>query len=279
MLVADWLSHHVPGNPLPQLRATDERWRQWRTLGAQQSHPNKPVVTEQSSLLGSIDWDVVICGSTLGILLGTVLVQQGWRVAILERGELRGRQQEWNTSRHELQVLVELELLSSEQLEAAIASEFNPNRIAFEGGPEFWVRDVLNVGVNPVYLLECLKQRFLQQGGHLLEHTAFERVILHPDGICLKAGGQTLTAKLMLDAMGHQSPVVAQARGTQQPDAACLVVGTCAQGIPKGTTGDLMVSLSGIEQGNQFFGKPSPLATVGPLTCLLTQTLHPSSPA
>jgi lycopene cyclase CruP len=272
MLVADWLSHHVPGNPLPQLRATDERWRQWRTLGTQRSHshPNKPpVVTEQSSLLGSIDWDVVICGGTLGILLGTVLAQQGWRVAILERGKLQGRQQEWNTSRHELQVLVELELLSSEQLEAAITSEFNPNRIAFEGGPEFWVRDVLNVGVSPVDLLECLKQRFLQQGGHLLEHTAFERVIFHPDGICLKAGGQTLTAKLMLDAMGHQSPVVAQARGTQQPDAVCLVVGTCAQGIPKGMTGDLMVSLSGIEQGNQFFWEAFP-ARDGRTTYLFT---------
>jgi lycopene cyclase CruP len=266
MLVVDWLSQDVPGNPLPQLRATDQRWQQWRS----QPHRNKPpVVTEQHSLLGSVDLDVAICGGTLGILLGTVLAQQGWRVAILERGELRGRQQEWNTSRHELQVLVELELLSPEHLEEAIASEFNPNRIAFKGGPEFWVRDVLNVGVNPVYLLECLKQRFLQQGGHLLEHTAFEQVILHPDGICLKAGGQTLTAKLMLDAMGHTSPVVAQARGSQLPDAVCLVVGTCAKGIPKGTTGDLMVSLNDIEQGNQFFWEAFP-AREGRTTYLFT---------
>jgi lycopene cyclase CruP len=271
MLVADWFSHDVPGNPLPQLRATDKRWQEWRTVGVRRSHPqqNKPVVTEQNSLLGSVDWDVAICGGTLGILLGTVLAQQGWRVAILERGELRGRQQEWNTSRHELQVLVELELLSPEQLEEAIASEFNPNRIAFKGGPEFWVRDVLNVGVDPIYLLERLKQKFLQQGGHLLEHTVFEQVILHPDGICLKAGEQTLTAKLMLDAMGHQSPVVAQARGAQQPDAVCLVVGTCAKGIPKGTTGDLMVSLSGIEQGNQFFWEAFP-ASEGRTTYLFT---------
>jgi lycopene cyclase CruP len=272
--VADWLST-IPGNPLPQFQAVDRRWGQWRTdksglALSPSSPPQHPpqVVTEQDSKLGSVDWDMVICGGTLGILLGATLVQRGWRVAILERGELRGRQQEWNTSRHELQVLAELELLSVEELETAIASEFNPNRIAFHGGPEFWVKDILNVGVDPVYLLECLKQTFLQRGGKLLEHTAFEQVTIHPDGVCIQAG-QTLTAKLLIDAMGHFSPIVAQARAGQQPDAVCLVVGTCAKGIPAGTTGDLMVSLAPIEQGHQCFWEAFP-ARDGRTTYLFT---------
>jgi lycopene cyclase CruP len=152
---------------------------------------------------------------------------------------------------------VELALLTPEQLEQAIVSEFNPNRICFQGGPEFWVRDVLNVGVAPRYLLDCLKQRFLQQGGCLLENTAFEQVTLHPDGVCLSAR-QSLTARLIVDAMGHFSPVVAQARQGQTPDAICLVVGTCAKGIPAGTTGDLMVSLKPIEENNQYFWEAFP---------------------
>ncbi|MCG9890557.1 MAG: FAD-binding oxidoreductase [Thermosynechococcaceae cyanobacterium MS004] len=244
--LTDWLSS-IPGHPLPQLRAADQRWKAWRS----QSLPSpNPVVTTSLESLGTPDWDVVICGGTLGILLGAALAKQGWRVALLERGELRGRQQEWNTSRHELQVLVELDLLTPDQLETAIASEFNPNRIAFAGGAEFWVKDVLNVGVSPVYLLDCLKQRFLALGGQLLEHHPFERVVIHPDGACLWTGQQqpALTTRLMIDAMGHGSPLVAQARSGQQPEAVCLVVGTCAQGIPAGTTGDLMVSLSPIEQ-------------------------------
>ncbi len=263
--VADWLSR-VPGNPLPPLRATDERWKQWRLNPLP---PLSPVVMEDSDFLGSTDWDVVICGGTLGILLGTVLAHQGWQVAILERGKLQGRQQEWNTSRHELQVLMELDLLSAKQLETAIASQFNPNRIAFAGGPDFWVKDVLNVGVAPAYLLDCLKQRFLDLGGHLLEDTVFEQVSVHPDGVCIQMTGQKLNAKLMIDAMGHFSPVVAQSRHGQKPDAVCLVVGTCAQGIPKGTTGDLMVSLSPIEQGNQFFWEAFP-AREGRTTYLFT---------
>jgi lycopene cyclase CruP len=271
-MIADWLLT-IPGHPLPQFQAVDRRWQDWRadpsTVG--RSHPQStpaPVVFENSARLESTDWDVAICGGTLGILLGTALVQKGLRVLILERGELRGRSQEWNTSRHELQVLVELELLTDAELETAIASEFNPNRIAFHGGPEFWVKDVLNVGVDPVYLLERLKQRFLALGGKLLEHTAFEQVTVHPNGVKLQAG-QTITARLMLDAMGHFSPIVAQARAGQLPDAVCLVVGTCAQGIPRGTTGDLMVSLGPIEQGYQCFWEAFP-ARDGRTTYLFT---------
>jgi lycopene cyclase CruP len=269
-MTADWLST-IPGNPLPQLQAIDRRWQDWRTGGSALS-PSQlapPQAVFHSSLpLGVIDWDVAICGGTLGILLATALVQRGWRVVVIERGELRGRSQEWNTSRHELQVLVELELLTEAELEGAIASEFNPNRIAFHGGSEFWVKDVLNVGVAPAYLLERLKQRFLHQGGKLYEHTVFETVTVHPDGVCIQAG-QTLTAKLLVDAMGHFSPIVAQARTGQRPDAVCLVVGSCAKGIRAGTTGDLMVSLAPIEQGHQCFWEAFP-AREGRTTYLFT---------
>jgi lycopene cyclase CruP len=279
-MIADWLST-IPGNPLPQLLAVDRRWHDWKTHSSTLSHSSSvlsQVVFQNSSPLGGIDWDVIICGGTLGILLGTALVQKGLRVAILERGELRGRSQEWNTSRHELQVLVDLELLTQGELETAIASEFNPNRIAFHGGPEFWVKDVLNAGVSPVFLLECLKQRYLALGGKLLEHTAFERVTVHPDGVSIEAG-QTLTAKLMVDAMGHFSPIVAQARTGQQPDAVCLVVGTCAKGISAGTTGDLMVSLAPIEQGHQCFWEAFP-AQDGRTTYLFTYAdLAPEQPS
>ena len=260
----DWLGS-IPGNPLPQIRAADERWQQWRS----QSQVTPPaVVTVSTEPLSAIDWDIVICGGTLGILLGTALVQRGWRVALLERGKLQGRRQEWNTSRHELQVLVELELLTPEQLKAAVVSIFNPNRITFHGGPEFWVEDVLNVGVSPEYLLDCLKQKFLELGGHLFEQTSFKSAKVCPNGVLINAG-QPLTAKLLIDAMGHFSPIVAQARAGQKPEAVCLVVGTCAQGIPAGTSGDLMVSLGPIEQGSQYFWEAFP-AQDGRTTYLFT---------
>lgn len=49
---------------------------------------------------------MAVCGGTLGIFLACALQQAGLRVAVLERGPLRGRAQEWNISRAELQELV-----------------------------------------------------------------------------------------------------------------------------------------------------------------------------
>lgn len=45
-----------------------------------------------------------MCGGTLGICVALALQQKGFRVAVVEKRRVEGRLQEWNTSRHELQV-------------------------------------------------------------------------------------------------------------------------------------------------------------------------------
>ncbi len=255
---------HLPQS-LDALRGADRLWGGYRA--GQIAHDT--VVTQSANVLGSPDWDVVICGGTLGILLGATLAQRGWRVALVEKGTLRGRQQEWNISRLEMQGLVALGLLSVEELEGAIASEYNPARVQFGEGEPLWVRDVLNVGIDPVYLLETLKQRFLESGGTLLEHTAFRGAVVHPDGVVVKAGDQTLTSRLLVDAMGHFSPIVRQVRGGQRPDGVCLVVGTCATGFPTNDNGDLIVSFTPIQHQCQYFWEAFP-ARDGRTTYLFT---------
>nr|WP_238718412.1 FAD-dependent oxidoreductase [Petrachloros mirabilis] len=260
----------------------DQRWFDWR-----HQPPQKPtVITAETSPLTTVDWDVVVCGGTLGIFMAAALAQRGWRVALLERGILCGRDQEWNISRSELQSLVALELLSVEELEGAIASEFNPNRIQFHQGEALWVKDVLNIGVDPVTLLETLKQRFLAAGGTLLEQAPFQGASIHPNGVQVHGsqvhGSQVvppLTTRLLIDAMGHFSPIVAQARQGEQPDGICLVVGTCAQGIPRGDQGDLMVSFTPLSNHCQYFWEAFP-ARAGRTTYLFTYVdLHPQRPS
>ncbi|USR91030.1 FAD-binding oxidoreductase [Phormidium yuhuli AB48] len=255
----------IPGNPWRGLQNADRRWSQLR----QTPPPSPQVVEESPQPLGECEWDVVICGATLGILLGASLAQRGWRVAILERGVLKGRDQEWNISRSELQTFVELELLTPEELQTAIASEYNPARVAFPGSPEIWVQDILNIGVDPVYLLDILKQKFLAAGGTLLEQISFQRAEIHPDGVRVTTDGQVLTTRLLLDAMGHFSPIIQQIRGPQRPDSVCLVVGTCAQGYPKNETGDLFVSFTPILNQCQYFWEAFP-ARDGRTTYLFT---------
>lgn len=243
----------VPGNPLVGLERVDERWRQYRCGDL----PVPEVVKENSQVLGATDWDVVICGGTLGVLLGVALAQRGWQVAILEKGQLRGRQQEWNISRRELQDLIKLGLMSSAELESAIATEYNPARIQFHGGEPLWVENVLNIGVDPVILIELLKQKFLSAGGKLFEQTAFESAVVHPDGVNVQAG-EAFKSRLLVDAMGHFSPIAAQHRQGKLPDGVCLVVGTCAEGYTENSHGDLIYSFTPIRNQCQYFWEAFP---------------------
>lgn len=268
---------------LNALRQVDQRLKIWRSQGTFFPNPAQ-IVHAQAIAINAPEFDVVISGGTLGIILGAALVRRGWRVAVVERGLLQGREQEWNVARRELQVLLSLDLLTEQQLEDAIATEFNPNRIQFLGGDPIWVKDILNLGVSPRFLLAQLKDSFLSQGGVLLEHHSLEAVQVHPDGVTLALQGSesasaSLTSRLLIDAMGHFSPLVAEARATQPPDGVCMVVGTCSTGIPPQDSGDLMVSLTPIQQDCQYFWEAFPAAS-GRTTYLFTYVdLHPERPS
>ncbi|MGA7934280.1 MAG: FAD-binding oxidoreductase [Kovacikia sp.] len=274
MTLTEQILSQVPGNPLAGLRRADGLWQALR----QGTLPRARVIQTCEQPIEP-DWDVVISGGTLGILLGTALAQRGWRVALLERGTLRGRDQEWNISRKELQVLVELGLLTEAELEQAIATQYNPARVSFLDGPEIWVTDVLNIGVDPVFLLETLKQKFLSWGGHLFEQTAFEAATVHPNGVIVNPGQKELQTRLLLDAMGHFSPIGQQARQGKKPDAVCMVVGSCATGFPKNDSGDLLVSFTPLQNQCQYFWEAFP-ARDGRTTYLFTYLdAHPDRPS
>jgi lycopene cyclase CruP len=264
----------LPGDVLGRLRGADRLWQALR----EDTAPVPLVIKESIEPLLSVDWDVVICGGTLGILIGAALQKRGWRVALIERGILRGRDQEWNISRKELEVFLELDLLTEAELEQAIATEYNPARISFYEGADFWIRDVLNIGVDPVFLLDTLKRKFLEAGGQLFEKTAFEGAAIHPDGVRVEAAGG-LKTRLLIDAMGHFSPIVKQAREGQKPEGVCLVVGSCAKGFPKNETGDLIVSFTPIQNQCQYFWEAFP-ARDGRTTYLFTYLdAHPERPS
>jgi lycopene cyclase CruP len=266
-----------------QLQHLDKFWQDYRTM----SQPVPELVQTGSGQLGELDCDVAICGGTLGIFIGCALQQRGWRVVIIERGQLRGRDQEWNISRSELDTLLALDLLTLAELERSIATAYNPARVGFHGGIELWVRDILNIGVDPVFLLETLKTKFLAAGGRLLEQTSFDRAALHPDGVLIQGQHQgatiTIKARLLLDMMGHFSPIASQARsitaGHHPPAGVCLVVGSCAQGLPSRSYGDLIYTFTPIQNQCQYFWEAFP-ARDGRTTYLFTYAdAHPQRPS
>lgn len=252
----------LPGDVFDRLQKCDRLLTSLRENTA----PIPQVVSQSNIHLETIDWDVVICGGTIGILIGCALVKRGLRVALLERGVLRGREQEWNISRSELEVFLELDLLSQQELVNAIATQYNPARVRFFGGTEVCVKDVLNIGVDPVYLLETLKNKFLAAGGKLFENTAFDCAVVHPNGVLVS---DAFSTRLLLDAMGSFSPIVGQARQGKKPDGICLVVGSCAQGFAPNNTGDLLASFTPVLNNCQYFWEAFP-ARDGRTTYLFT---------
>ena len=275
MTLTEQILSQQPGDILGRLRSADKLWEALRL--DKSSVPQ--IVKDSKESLEIVDWDAVISGGTLGILIAASLQRRGWRVALIERGILRGRDQEWNISRQELEVFLELGLLSPEELEKAIATEYNPARVSFLEGRDIWVNDVLNIGVDPVFLLDTLKTKFLEAGGKLLENTPFQGAIVHPDGVLVTAGEYQLKTRLLIDVMGHFSPIAKQARQGEKPEGVCLVVGSCAKGYPQNDTGDLIASFTPIENQCQYFWEAFP-ARDGRTTYLFTYLdAHPDRPS
>ncbi|WVZ92917.1 hypothetical protein U9M48_038947 [Paspalum notatum var. saurae] len=198
---------------------------------------------------GSDIFDVIVCGGTLGIFVATALSSKGLRVGIIERNIIKGREQEWNISRKELMEIVEIGILSEAELEQIISSEFNPNRCGFEGRGEIWVDNILNLGVSPAKLVEIMKERFISFGGAIFEGKSLSSIYVYDDLAVLKhSDGDSLSCRLVIDAMGNFSPIVRQIRSGRKPDGMCLVVGACARGFEKNATGDVIFSSSSVNR-------------------------------
>ena len=74
------------------------------------------------------------------------------------------------------------------------------------------------------------------------------------------AASGELRTRLLLDCMGHFSDIVKQLRVGTAPHGMCLVVGSCAEGIPEvaNKSGDLLYTFSDAELDMQMFWEAFP---------------------
>ncbi|XP_010683954.2 uncharacterized protein LOC104898558 [Beta vulgaris subsp. vulgaris] len=206
----------------------------------------------ESSGMTVEDFDVVVCGGTLGIFIATALCAKGLKVGIVERNLLKGREQEWNISRKELVELVKVGIFDEDTFEQFIAAEFNPNRCGFEEKGEIWVEDILNIGISPAKLIEIMKERFRSLGGIILEGYNVSNICVYDDSVVLQVSEEKiLSSRLIIDAMGNFSPITRQIRQGRKPDGVCLVVGSCAHGFKNNTTSDVIYSSSAVQKVGQ----------------------------
>lgn len=115
------------------LKRLDQIWSRICS-GQEVPEPAQEVVRRVSGAFSRSDlgekaidtFDVLVCGGTLGVFIATALSLKGLRVGIVERNVLKGREQEWNISRKELMELVEVGVLTEDEIEQATAMKFNP---------------------------------------------------------------------------------------------------------------------------------------------------------
>jgi len=207
----------------------DDAWAKLRA--GELPTPPDVVFEEPGAAPETAQYDVIVCGGNIGILLATALALRGLKVAVLEAGQLRGRAQDWNASRKEVEELVAAGVLSAEEVAEVIGIEFNPVRCGFPGGEDVWLQNVLNVGVRPDKLISLARARFEGAGGFVLEGSPLSSVVVRPGAAVVSTrSGEVLRSRLVVDCMGQRSPIVGQVRRGAAPDGVCVVVGSCADG-------------------------------------------------
>lgn len=262
------------------LQRADAAWTALRTGAATRAAVQAPPFAVRhpgKRLAAPAAFDVVVCGGTLGVFYAAALAARGVRVCVLERGPLVGRSQDWNISRTELNALVAAGAVTQGDVDAAITAEFNPCRCAFHGASEadsVLVTDVLNLGVSPAALVAAARRvvETSPQGCVVLERAPVTSVDVLDDGAavqgCSLPDGSPVTGRLVVDCMGHASPLVRQVRAGARPDGVCLVVGTCARGFPVNDTSDVICTASHMEAmgplRQQFFWEAFPAFGSGP---------------
>eukprot|EP00890_Picochlorum_soloecismus_P001882 jgi/Picsp_1/2695/NSC_00925-R1_fad dependent oxidoreductase len=254
------------------------------------------IVDGENENEGPVDFDVIVVGGTLGIFAALSLQLKGKSTCVVEKRKVHGRTQEWNISRQDFESLVRLGMLSSSDLESCIVSEWDKGRICFHGSKEeFWVEDILNLGVCPQKLIEIVRNKFLEAGGTIVEHTVFKRAVVYSDRVEIhqshvsslsaqdvnpadvnRPGSmsssktilsgfesrKSMTSRLLIDCMGHYSPIVKQMRAGQREDGVVLVVGGCFSGIDreKNCSADLLATIDDSENDMQLFWEAFPAA-------------------
>jgi lycopene cyclase CruA len=263
----------MPGGPqaLAAVGRLDARWQ-----GLWAGPPPSRVLQRTQRSLPAVPpqdrFDVVIAGGGLGLLLGLALARDGWRVLVFDRDAVGCAHREWNISRRELQGLVDDDLFTWDELDAATATTYHAGVIRFDargtGRPAtpLVLSGVLDLALDAQAVLDLARARFLAADGTIRGGRRFRRVITTARGpvrshVALDGpnGPETVEARLVLDMMGSISPIALTLNAGHPFDGVCPTVGTViAGGGGDPGVGDILVSVAGTQAGRQLIWEGFP---------------------
>ncbi len=270
---------------LRRLQDLNSTWQNMLLSGESRKYA-EVVVTEDRPSLPAIDtFDIIYAGGGLNLLNAAVMtVCYGLRVLVFDRFTVGAVHREWNISREELRELLDVGLLTPDELESVIQREYSDGLVRFHPAniqvkpAELHLQNVLNIAVDAEKLTAlCIQKiRTHQPNGSypniILHSTTFVRCAVQPaHGVTIDVTDNerqqhSYGARLLIDGMGSTSPIACQLNCGRPFSLVCPTVGTVARGYKQGTglkeinpaVGEVLVSTEDARKGHQLIWEAFP---------------------
>ncbi|HIK37606.1 MAG TPA: flavin-dependent dehydrogenase [Geminocystis sp. M7585_C2015_104] len=248
----------------------EKQWRESVKIKRGENRFKKSPVVFFEKLKGKPEYDIIYVGGALGAIHAALMAKKGYHILLIERLKFGRMNREWNISREEFQVLIDLGLFTEKEFEYVIAAEYEDGFSKFFDGniPPHLKAEVLhtprvlNVAIDTSRLLSVCGEKIKQYGGEIWEETEFEKVTVGEDLVIVNAthlptcSPKEASGRLLIDAMGTASPIAWQLWGERTFDSVCPTVGAVVEGIKPEVWdkryGDVLFSHGDISRGRQL---------------------------
>lgn len=211
-----------------------------------------------------VDYDVVIAGGGLSLMIAPLLAQRGLKVAVFERHRAGTSHREWNASGPELQSLVENGLVDQKILEDLIISRYDHGVCRWHGRGSYPVWGVLDHAVDAGALLAHIRDLALARGVEIFDGQAVVQEAYSGGMASVRlrdSAGQerVVSARVVVDGRGAASPYA-------KSDLICPTVGGVLTGLREGEgpdeinprVGDILATTDDVEDGRQHIWEAFP---------------------
>ncbi|NJL63664.1 MAG: flavin-dependent dehydrogenase [Methylacidiphilales bacterium] len=260
-------------------------WEQrWREGVRNPQQPRQVIFSHQQASTAktpnpqSSQFDLIYIGGALGVIHAAVMARLGYKVLLVERLPFGRMNREWNISRDEIQSLINLGLLTPNEVELIIAREykdgfnkfFDANNPAHLKAPILHTPTVLNIALESDKWLKMCGEKLKAAGGEIWGETEFIRADVGNSQAVITVKDLTngtekqVSCRLLIDAMGTASPIAWQLNGHRAFDSVCPTVGAVISGFEPGVWdanyGDVLYSHGDISRGRQLIWELFPAA-------------------
>ena len=270
---------------LRRLQDLNSTWQQMLVSGATRQYAEVLVAEERFPVPATDMFDIIYAGGGLNLLNAVVMTQRyGLRVLVFDRFTVGAVHREWNISRQELRELLDVGLLTPDELETVIQREYSDGLVRFYSNhiqqppAELRLKGVLDVAVDAEKLTALCMKKILDhspsrgQPNVILHKTTFVRcAVQSAHGVTVdvtdnKGQSHSYGAHLLIDGMGSTSPIACQLNCGRPFSLVCPTVGTVARGYRQGDTpdaidtalGEVLVSTEDARNGRQLIWETFP---------------------